>query len=205
MKRGEELMEAKKLQIPLKESEIRQLKIGDVVYLSGHIYTARDMAHLRIQQQLTEEEALPKDFSGAAVFHAGPVCLKDGKENWKLNVIGPTTSIRMEPYADLVGRMGVKAVIGKGGMAQDTLNACEKYGYVYLQAAPGCAAKLAQGIRSVFDVTWFDLGMPEALWDLEAVEFGPLVVGMDTHQNSIYQNLKDAALEKLKAIYPYDN
>ena len=165
MKRGEELMEAKKLQIPLKESEIRQLKIGDVVYLSGHIYTARDMAHLRIQQQLTEEEALPKDFSGAAVFHAGPVCLKDGKENWKLNVIGPTTSIRMEPYADLVGRMGVKAVIGKGGMAQDTLNACEKYGYVYLQAAPGCAAKLAVLNEQRQDLT---TAIDQLLDDIEA-------------------------------------
>ena len=78
------------------------------------------------------------------------------------------------------------------------------HGYVYLQAAPGCAAKLAQGIKSVYDVTWFEMGMPEALWDLEAVEFGPLVVGMDTHQNSIYKNLKEAALKKLDEIYPED-
>ena len=89
-------------------------------------------------------------------------------------------------------------------MEKGTLDACEKYGYVYLQAAPGCAAKLAQGIKSVYDVTWFEMGMPEALWDLEAVEFGPLVVGMDTHQNSIYKNLKEAALKKLDEIYPED-
>lgn len=108
----------------------------------------------------------------------------------------------MEPHADVVGKLGIKAVIGKGGMDQGTLDACQKYGYVYFQAAPGCAAKLAQGIKRVVDVTWFEMGMPEALWDLEAVEFGPLVVGMDTHQNSIYKNLKKAALEKLDKIYP---
>ena len=94
---------------------------------------------------------------------------------------------------------------GKRGLNernQPILAACEKYGYVYLQAAPGCAAKLAQGIKGIQDVTWFEMGMPEALWDLEAVEFGPLVVGMDTHGNSIYKNLKEAAFKKLDEIYP---
>ena len=147
-------------------------------------------------------ESLPKIFNGAALFQAGPVCLKNDDGSWRLNVIGPTTSIRMEPHADVVGKLGIKAVIGKGGMDQGTLDACQKYGYVYFQAAPGCAAKLAQGIKRVVDVTWFEMGMPEALWDLEAVEFGPLVVGMDTHQNSIYKNLKQTALKKLDQIYP---
>ncbi|MCC8059524.1 MAG: FumA C-terminus/TtdB family hydratase beta subunit [Clostridiales bacterium] len=195
-------MDKKILTMPLKEEEMRKLKLGDVVYLTGHIFTSRDMGHLRIRQLLEKGEALPKDFSGAAIFHAGPVCLKNDDGSWRLNVIGPTTSIRMEPYADMVGRLGVKAVIGKGGMDQGTLDACQKYGYVYFQAAPGCAAKLAQGIRSVCDVTWLEMGMPEALWDLEAVEFGPLVVGMDTHGSSIYQTLKTNAFKILDEIYP---
>lgn len=195
-------MDKKVLTMPLKEEDVRELKIGDVVYLTGHIFTARDMGHLKIRELLDAGQPLPKDFTGAAIFHAGPVCLKNEDGSWRLNVIGPTTSIRMEPHADVVGKMGIKAVIGKGGMEKGTLDACEKYGYVYLQAAPGCAAKLAQGIKSVYDVTWFEMGMPEALWDLEAVEFGPLVVGMDTHQNSIYKNLKEAALKKLDEIYP---
>ena len=180
-------MEKKVLTMPIKEEDVRELKLGDVVYLTGHIFTSRDMGHLRIRQLLEKGEPLPKDFNGAAIFHAGPVCLKDEDGSWRLNVIGPTTSIRMEPYADMVGKLGVKAVVGKGGMEKDTLAACEKYGYVYLQAAPGCAAKLAQGIKGIQDVTWFEMGMPEALWDLEAVEFGPLVVGMDTHGNSCFQ------------------
>jgi len=195
-------MDKNVLTMPLPEENIRALKIGDVVYLTGHIYTARDMAHLKIRELLDAGLPLPKDFHGAAVFHAGPVCLQNPDGTWQLNVIGPTTSIRMEPHANVVGELGIKAVIGKGGMTQDTLDACAKYGYVYLQAAPGCAATLAQGIRSVYDVTWLEMGMPEALWDLEAVEFGPLVVGMDTHGQSIYKNLKEAAIKKLDEFYP---
>lgn len=195
-------MDRNVLTMPLQDEDIRALKIGDVVYLTGHIYTARDMAHLKIRELLDAGLPLPKNFHGAAVFHAGPVCLQNPDGTWRLNVIGPTTSIRMEPHANVVGELGIKAVIGKGGMAQDTLEACEKYGYVYLQAAPGCAATLAQGIHSIYDVTWLEMGIPEALWDLEAVEFGPLVVGMDTHEQSIYKNLKEAAVKKLDEIYP---
>lgn len=196
------MMDKKILGTPLKEEEMRRLKIGDVVYLAGTIYTARDMGHFRIKQLLAEGKPLPKNFDGAAIFHAGPVCLKNSDGSWRLNVIGPTTSIRMEPYADMVGRLGVKAIIGKGGMEQETLDACAKYGYVYFQAAPGCAAQLAQGIKTVHSVDWFEMGMPEALWDLEADEFGPLVVGMDSHGNSIYKILKTEALKKLDVLYP---
>lgn len=195
-------MEKKVFTIPLKEEDMRNLRVGDVIYLTGHIFTARDMGHLKIRQLLQEGKPLPKDFHGAAIFHAGPVCLKNEDGSWRLNVIGPTTSIRMEPHADLVGQLGVKAILGKGGMADDTLAAAKKYGYVYLQAAPGCAAKLAQGIKGVTDVTWFEMGMPEALWDLEAEEFGPLVVGMDSHGRSIYKELREKAFTLLDEIYP---
>lgn len=98
--------------------------------------------------------------------------------------------------------MGLRAVIGKGGMAEDTLRACGEYGYVYLQAAPDCAAKLAQRIEKINDVCWLEMGMPEAVWDLQAREFGPLVVGMDTHGRSIYADLKEAAIKKIDAAYP---
>lgn len=186
---------------PLQESDIKQLHIGDIVYLSGTIYTSRDMAHLKYKTLLEQQEALPKEFHGMAVFHAGPVCLKQADGSWKLQLIGPTTSIRMEPYAEMVGKMGVRAVIGKGGMGDDTLVACQKYGYVYLQAAPGCAAKLSQGIEKVQDVTYLEMGMPEALWSLQAAEFGPLVVGMDTFGCSIYHTLKKNAFQRLNVLY----
>lgn len=190
------------LKTPLTEESMRKLELGDVVYISGNIYTARDMAHLRIKGLLEEDGELPKSFAGSVIFHAGPVTLKDGSGAWRLNVIGPTTSIRMEPYAEMVGKLGVKAVVGKGGMADATLKACREYGYVYLQAAPGCAAKLAQGAEGIKDCTWFELGMPEAIWDLQVKDFGPLVVGMDCKGGSIYDNLRAKAMEKLDRIYP---
>lgn len=195
-------MEKKVFTTPLKEEDMRSLNIGDVIYITGHIFTSRDMGHLRLRSLVSEGKPLPKDFNGAAVFHAGPVCLKNEDGSWRLNVIGPTTSIRMEPHADFVGKLGVKAILGKGGMDKDTIEAAQKYGYVYLQAAPGCAAKLGQAVTGIASVDWFEMGMPEALWDLECVEFGPLVVGMDTKGNSIYKNVKERALKKLNEIYP---
>lgn len=186
---------------PLKAEEIKNLTIGDIIYISGTIFTLRDMGHLKIRSLLEEGKALPKNFEGTAIFHAGPVTHKDDKGNWILNVIGPTTSIRMEPYASMIGELGVRAVIGKGGMGEDTIEACKKYGYIYLQAAPGCAAVLAKGIEKVNDVTWLEFGMPEALWDLCAIEFGPLIVGMDAHGNSIYKDLQEEAIRRLNLLY----
>jgi tartrate/fumarate subfamily iron-sulfur-dependent hydro-lyase beta chain len=198
-------MNQKVLTIPLKEQDVRELRVGDVVYLNGIILTSRDMAHLKIKEILAKGQELPVNFEGGVIFHAGPVVKQkdDGSSpenkgsSWDMVVIGPTTSIRMEPYAEMVGKLGVRAIIGKGGMDEDTLNACKQYGYVYLQAAPGCAVKLAAGINSVKDVYWLELGMPEALWVLEANRFGPLVVGMDTHGRSIYKELTEKAYEKL--------
>lgn len=195
-------MEKHILTTPISEEDVRALQVGDVVYLRGTVYTGRDMAHLKIQALLEEHQSPPCDLRGAALFHAGPVALRDNKGDWKLNVIGPTTSIRMEPYADMVGQLGVRAVIGKGGMAEKTVNACQHYGYVYLQAAPGCAALLARGIEAIDGVGWLEFGMPEAMWNLRATEFGPLVVGIDTHGHSIYQRLKQAAQGMIDNTYP---
>ena len=189
------------LSLPANETEIRSLKVGDIVYLSGPIYTARDMAHLRMKELYQNGTPLPITLSGAAIFHAGPVALQSPDGNWRLSVIGPTTSIRMEPYADFIGALGVRILIGKGGMGEKTREMCKKCGYVYLQAAPGCAALLAKGIQKINSVTWLELGIPEAIWGLEAAQFGPLVVGMDSNGNSIYDNVTSAAYTILNRLY----
>ncbi len=188
------------LETPLTADDINSLKLGDVVYIKGIVYTARDMAHMTVRDKLEKSQNLPVDFQGSAVFHAGPV-VKKTHTGWELGVIGPTTSVRMEPYAEMVGKLGVKAIIGKGGMREGSRDAFQKYGQVYLQAAPGCAALLADGIEEIQEVHWFDLGMPEALWVLKARKFGPLVVTMDCRGGSIYEGIKSKAIKTIDALY----
>ena len=187
------------LTVPI-EQELTDLTIGDVVYISGTIMTARDMAHLRMREYLEEGKELPFDPRCGVIFHAGPVVKKADEESYNLSVIGPTTSIRMEPYADVLVELTVRAVIGKGGMGESTSEALKRVGGVYLQAPPGCAVKLAEGIKGIKKVHWLDLGVPEAVWVLEAEMFGPLIVGMDSKGNSIYRNVRESALAKVRQL-----
>jgi tartrate/fumarate subfamily iron-sulfur-dependent hydro-lyase beta chain len=188
------------LKAPLREEDTRVLNVGDVVYIDGAIYTARDMAHLTVRKLLEAGGTLPVDFVGSVLFHAGPV-VKKTESGWDMVVIGPTTSIRMEPYAEMVGKLGVKVIIGKGGMLEGTSQVNRQYGSVYLQAAPGCAAKLAAGIERIDGVHWLELGVPEAMWILKARKFGPLVVSMDSKGHSIYRNLREKASIRIKELY----
>lgn len=188
------------LQTPITNKDIDNLKVGDVIYLSGLIYTSRDMAHLRIAEHLKEEKEMPVDFNGSAVFHAGPVAVK-GDDGWELSVIGPTTSIRMEPYAEMAGEIGIKVIIGKGGMAENSLNCYNKYKQVYVQAPPGCAVRLGSCVKRIKEVHWLDMGMPEALWVLEVEKFGPLIVSMDSKNQSIHADLKAEGYAKIKEMY----
>jgi fumarate hydratase subunit beta len=185
-----------KLKTPLTEADMRKLKLGDVVYLSGMIYTARDEAHMHILHALTKGEKLPVDFRGTAVFHCGPIMKKDGSE-WKLVAAGPTTSSRMNTLEPpFMEKTGVRAIIGKGGMNQGVIDSMQKLGIVYLAITGGAAVLASKGIRKVHGVHWYEeLGMPEALWILEGDNFGPLTVAIDTNGNSLYQAV-DAQVKK---------
>ena len=182
-------MKEVKLNTPLKEEDVRDLKVGDVVYISGYICTSRDMGHLKMKEVIENGEKLPVDLNGGVIFHAGPV-VKKKDSGYELRVIGPTTSIRMEPHSDFIGSLGVKMIVGKGGMEEGTSKALQKYGMAYLQAPPGCAVVLGEKVEKVENVYWMELGVPEALWVLKVNEFGPLVVGMDSTGNSIYRDIK---------------
>lgn len=188
------------INLPATDEDVEKLNIGDTVYINGTVCTARDMAHLQMRELVENGKELPENIAGGAIFHAGPVMKKDENDQWKLRVIGPTTSIRMEPHADFMGRMGVKLIIGKGGMGEDSLAAFKKYKQAYLQAAPGCAVVLAAGIKDVKNVHWYENGMPEAMWVLEADKFGPFVVTMDCKGNSRYNDVKVKAREIAKDI-----
>ncbi|MGI6453687.1 MAG: FumA C-terminus/TtdB family hydratase beta subunit [Syntrophomonadaceae bacterium] len=189
------------IKLPISDQEVEQLQTGDTVYLTGQVCTARDMAHLRIKELLEKGSPLPVDFKGNAVFHAGPV-VKKNDDKWELSVIGPTTSIRMEPHAEMMGQLGVKMIIGKGGMSSGSLAAFMKYKQVYLQAPPGCAVKLGSAVKSVIDVHWLELGMPEAMWVLDVEEFGPFIVTMDTAGGNVHSMLREKAYEQIESLVP---
>jgi fumarate hydratase subunit beta/L(+)-tartrate dehydratase beta subunit len=188
------------LTTPLSAESVRKLRLNDIVNLTGIIYTARDMAHLRLRELQESGKPLPEALEGAVIFHAGPV-VKKSSSGFDLLNIGPTTSIRMEPHSDFLGRLGVKAIVGKGGLAEGSVQAFKKYGMVYLLAAPGCGVLHAQAVKQVKRVHWLEeMGMPEAIWVLEVREWGPLIVGMDSQGNSIFQTIKEEGLKKLDRL-----
>lgn len=172
------------LNVPVKDEDVSSLKIGDVVKLTGNILTARDQAHKRIL-----EEGSPIDLEGVAIFHAGPIITNKGTDKnpiYKMVAIGPTTSMRMNPYQGKVINLGPKIVIGKGGMDDSVRESLIKNHAVYLVATGGCAALYVDAVKDILSVDWLDLGMPEAIWNLKVDSFGPLIVAMDSRGNSLF-------------------
>ncbi len=189
-----------KFKTPLSESDARTLRINDIVYLTGTIYTARDQAHKRILEIISRGDILPIDFRGMAIYHCGPIVKKINDE-WIVVAAGPTTSTRMELYEyDVIRTLGVRMVIGKGGMGLRTAEACKAYGAVYAEFTGGAAVLAAQSIRRVKGVEWLDLGVPEALWILEVENFGPLTVVIDSYGANIHENVNKKAYEKMSSI-----
>ncbi len=184
-----------RLTTPLKKEDIEKLKAGDIVYLSGTIFTARDEAHARILEMYQEKKELPFDLEGSVIYHCGPL-MKKREGNWEVVAAGPTTSARMSKMTPkLLEIHEVRAFVGKGGM--DNVTDAMENKAVYLAFTGGCAALAAISIEKVNTVHWLDLGMPEAVWELEVSEFGPLVVGIDSHNNDLFLEVS----KKAKAAY----
>jgi fumarate hydratase class I len=182
------------LRTPLTEAQVRSLKVGDVVLVSGRAYTGRDAVH----HHLMSHEP-PVDLRGAVLYHCGPVVKKQG-DTWTVTAAGPTTSIREEPYqADVIKRYGVRAVIGKGGMGAKTLAALGEAGAVYLNAIGGAAQFYARTIKQVDGVSLLEFGTPEAMWHLSIEDF-PAIVTMDAHGNSLHKDVEQASAQELAAI-----
>ncbi len=186
-----------RLEYPFKKDDIKQLKVGDMVLITGKLYTGRDAVHKRLHEGVKP----PVSLENQIIYHCGPVILKDAKTgHYKVTAAGPTTSIREEPYQWQVMRdHGILGVIGKGGMGAKTLQGLKDYGCVYFHAVGGAAQVLAEKITSVDHVYWLDLGSPEAIWEMSVVEF-PVVVTMDSHGNSLHEdvfNTSKNALGKL--------
>ena len=190
-----------KLTTPISEETVRKLRANDVVYITGTIVTARDQAHKRALQFHKEGKQLPINLEGLAVFHCGPIVKKEG-DKWTIVAAGPTTSTRMDIFEDeFIKNFKTRVIIGKGGMGKRTTDAMQKYGAIYGAFTGGAAVLAAKAIKNVKTVEWFDLGMPEALWILEAEEFGPLTVAIDSHGNNLFEDVKTKTEESRMAIY----
>jgi len=182
-------MAVHRLKTPLSEAEIRKLSINDTLYVSGTMITARDQAHKRALGIAREGKALPINIEGLAVFHCGPIMRKQN-DNWVTVAAGPTTSARMEVYEhEFIKRFKPRVIIGKGGMGEKTTEAMRKYGAVYGAFTGGAAVLAAKAIKKVKTVLWLDLGMPEAMWVLEAEAFGPMIVAIDSHGNNVFRDV----------------
>jgi tartrate/fumarate subfamily iron-sulfur-dependent hydro-lyase beta chain len=184
------------LTTPVSEAAVRALNVGDEVTISGTIYTGRDAVH----KYLHDGGQLPADVNikGGILYHCGPVIIKDEQGNWKCVAAGPTTSIREEPYqAQVIRDLGLRGVIGKGGMGDRTVEACKLHGCVYLHAVGGAAQVLAECIKRVPNVYFMEeFGAPEAIWEFQVVSF-PAVVTIDAKGNSLHKEIFAASQNEL--------
>jgi len=203
----------KRLFIPLKKEDIRQLKVGEKVLLSGTIYTARDQAHYRLVDLLKQRKKMPIDLTGSAIYYCGPtptpsskvigtsttlstdgerrpsILLRPSPESIEgrsrtIGACGPTTSARMDKFTPQLLKAGLKAMIGKGRRAPEVKQAIKKYQAVYFLTYAGCAALLSEYVKKAKVFAFKDLG-PEAIYKLEVKDF-PLIVGIDAEGKDIY-------------------
>ncbi len=187
----------RELQTPISEADARSLHVGDIIYVSGTMFTARDEAH-----HMMLDRGAPFPVDGLVLYHCGPVVQKnDG--GWRFVSAGPTTSARMEIFEDqFLARFPVRVIVGKGGMGDKTLAALQQRGAVYTHYTGGAGALAARAVVAVQDVHWLsELGIPEAVWVLKVNRFGPLTVTMDAHGRSMYNDLGREIARNLDKIH----
>ncbi len=193
----------KVLTTPVWAEDIEELRIGDVIYLTGTLVTARDDAHMRLVKQ---GRKLPVDLNGLAIFHAGPIMVPcSGEERsgsgYKVVSIGPTTSMRMEKFErEFIAETGVKVIVGKGGMGAGTVEGCRTHKALHCVFPGGCAVLAASKVEEVTALHWPELGMPEAMWVMRVREFGPLIVSIDTKGGNLFEENKRTFAERKQPI-----
>ncbi len=178
-------METRKIKTPLTEEIITLLHAGDMVMLSGEVYTARDVAHKRLYESLLKGEKLPVDLSQAVLFYAGPSPTPPKKV---IGSIGPTTSYRMDFFTPKLIENGLRGMIGKGNRSPEVVEVIKKYNSVYFGAIGGIAALMSQCVKKVEMVAYEDLG-PEAIRKLTVRDF-PLVVVNDSSGKDLYSSVR---------------
>jgi tartrate/fumarate subfamily iron-sulfur-dependent hydro-lyase beta chain len=200
------------VKIPISEAEIRDVKVGDPLALSGVMITGRDTVHKWMIDTFIKQTRQPQGddlqvyevikpvLDGGVIYHCGPVVGGLETRNYKFVAAGPTTSIREEPYqGDVMHHFNIRGVIGKGGMGPKTLAACQEVPGAYLHAIGGAASLIAQTVERVLGVYKLDFGVPEAMWVIEVKDF-PVVVTMDSHGNSLHAQVEEKSRQVLDAL-----
>lgn len=189
------------IEYPYEEKEIRRLRIGDIVYVTGVIHTMRDMGYRRALDYLEEKRALPVELSEGAIWHCGPVvACKDG--SWIMVSAGSTTSSRFTALAaSMTELLNIRITLGKGTLGPEAAGSLSRIGSCYLATAGGCAALYTQRIERVLAANWLDLGYPEALWSLSVKNFGPLTVGVDSTGAILYESIREKTRQGFNEAY----
>ncbi|MNO87119.1 Fumarate hydratase class I, anaerobic [compost metagenome] len=183
----------KKIETPLTIDKVKELNAGDVVLLSGEIFTARDAAHKRLVELVDKNEKLPLELQDAIIYYVGPTPPKPGEV---IGSAGPTTSYRMDSYTPKLLDLGLKGMIGKGLRGKEVIDSMIKNRCIYFGAIGGAAALMAKCIKKSELIAYEDLGAEaiRKLW----VEDMPLVVVIDSHGNNLYQIGQKEYLETIK-------
>ena len=173
---------------PVSAEDLKDIHIGDIIYLNGDLTTCRDVAHRRVVE---EGRPLPVDVKDAAILHAGPIIRQTGEDSYEMVSVGPTTSMRMEKFEyEFVKETGVRVIVGKGGMKTDTEKACKEFGAIFCVFPAGNAVLLASEVKGIVEAQWKDLGMPETLWHCHVEECGPLIVAIDAEGRNYFEEKK---------------
>ena len=195
-----EMRNGKKVLItPVSTEDLKDIKVGDIVYLDGSMTTCRDVAHRRLVEEGRE---LPVDVRNNAIFHAGPIIRPLENDKFEMVSVCPTTSMRMEKFEyEFVKQTGVKVIIGKGGMKENTERACKEFSAIHCVFPAGNAVVAATEVEEIVRAEWRDLGMPETLWNCRVKEFGPLIVSIDTEGNNMFEKNKVTFNKRKDAVY----
>ena len=173
---------------PISREDLKDIHIGDIVYLSGDLTTCRDVAHRRVVE---EGRDITVDIKDKAILHAGPIIRPHDDGTYEMVSVGPTTSMRMEKFEyEFVKTTGVRVIVGKGGMRENTQRACKEFGAIHCVFPAGNAVVAAKEVQKIVEAQWKDLGMPETLWHCHVKEFGPLIVSIDADGRNYFEEKK---------------
>ncbi len=188
-----------RLETPLREEDVRRLQLEDLVYITGCIFTARTSFHTLV---LEKNKVAPFDFASCNVMaHCGPVMKKDAAGKWIAVNAGGTTSNRMEKYGGpIIRKLGIRAIIGKGTMGEETMKVMQEFGAVHLTTNADRVGftPFIQEVVGVYNLE--ELGQTEATWVYRVKDCGPMVVDIDAHGNNLFARIQEGVKKRLESI-----